>query len=30
MVEAKKSGASDDAISKIQHVRDEMNAALDL
>ena len=30
MVEAGKSGASDDAIAKIQHVRDEMNAALDL
>ena len=30
MEEAKKSGASDDAISKIKHVRDEMAAALDL
>ncbi len=30
MAAAKASGASDDAISKIQHVRDEMNAALDL
>jgi nitrate/nitrite-specific signal transduction histidine kinase len=30
MVSAKASGASDDAISKIQHVRDEMKAALDL
>ncbi len=28
--EAKKSGASDEAVSKIQHVRDEMKAALDL
>ena len=27
---AKASGASDDAIEKIQHVRDEMKAALDL
>ncbi len=30
MDEAKKSGASDEAISKIKHVRDEMAAALDL
>jgi methyl-accepting chemotaxis protein len=30
MESAKVSGASDDAISKIQHVRDEMKAALDL
>ena len=30
MASAKESGASDDAISKIQHVRDEMKAALDL
>jgi methyl-accepting chemotaxis protein len=30
MEEARKSGASDDAISKIQHVRDEMKAALDV
>jgi methyl-accepting chemotaxis protein len=30
MDSAKASGASDDAISKIQHVRDEMKAALDL
>jgi hypothetical protein len=30
MAAAKASGASDDAIEKIQHVRDEMKAALDL
>lgn len=30
MLEAKKSGASEDAIVKIAHVRDEMKAALDL
>ena len=30
MEAAQKSGASDDAISKIRHVRDEMKAALDL
>lgn len=30
MEEAKASGASDEAISKIQHVRDEMKAALEL
>ena len=30
MAEARKSGASDEAISKIQAVRDEMAAAMDL
>ena len=30
MESARASGASDDAISKIQHLRDEMKAALDL